>query len=401
MGVPQGAFIIPRPGYYGQYYIFYESGEQVQIGTGMTTRPVNLSYSLIDMTLDGGLGGIVPGFKNIHALDDTLIYGRITGVKHANGRDWWIITHKSTSDQYIKILVTPDSILGPYYQSIGRTHVYEQFFQQAAFSPTGDKYVNQLTIDASMFYGNIIDLLDFDRCTGQFSNAREVIAPDSLLLALGDAFSPNGRWLYVNTNQNVYQYDTWSTNLNSTRTIVATWDTSVYPYNKFMFEQNGPDGKIYISNFVTENYLHIIDQPDSQGLSCNVIQNGIILPVINSFAMPNAPNYALGSLAGSPCDTLTTNLTSAPPKAEEGVGIAPNPFNSEISITLQNQNIKQATISIKNILGQTVYRQERKTPLSPGGGPGVRLDLSFLEQGIYLVEVVVDGERMVRKVVKE
>jgi hypothetical protein len=31
----------------------------------------------------------------------------------------------------------------------------------------------------------------------------------------------------------------------------------------------------------------------------------------------------------------------------------------------------------------------------------VRLDLSFLEEGIYLLEVVVDGERMVKKIVKE
>jgi hypothetical protein len=86
--------------------------------------------------------------------------------------------------------------------------------------------------------------------------------------------------------------------------------------------------------------------------------------------------------------------------------ISPNPFTSSLSITLQKQNINQATISIKNILGQTVFRQDRKTPFSTG--EGMRLDLSFLEKGIYLVEVVVDpekngtgGERMVRKVVKE
>jgi hypothetical protein len=90
------------------------------------------------------------------------------------------------------------------------------------------------------------------------------------------------------------------------------------------------------------------------------------------------------------------------------IEISPNPFTSSLSITLQKQNINQATISIKNILGQTVYRQERKTPFSPGEGSGVRLDLSFLSKGIYLMEVVVDpeknwtgGERMVRKIIKE
>jgi hypothetical protein len=82
--------------------------------------------------------------------------------------------------------------------------------------------------------------------------------------------------------------------------------------------------------------------------------------------------------------------------------ISPNPFTSEISITLQKQNIKQATISIKNILGQTVFSKQLQTlnlKLQ------TTLDLSFLEKGIYLVEVVADGSpdsyREVRKIVKE
>jgi hypothetical protein len=75
--------------------------------------------------------------------------------------------------------------------------------------------------------------------------------------------------------------------------------------------------------------------------------------------------------------------------------ISPNPFTSEISITLQNQNLKQATISIKNILGQTVFFKEMKTPRKE-----TKVDLSFLEKGIYLLEVVVDGERTVKKIVK-
>ena len=88
MGIPQGAFIIPRPEFYSQYLLFYESAENVTLDSVPGTSPINLAYSIIDMNLDGGLGGIIPGNKNLIAVNDTLVYGRITGVKHANGRDW-------------------------------------------------------------------------------------------------------------------------------------------------------------------------------------------------------------------------------------------------------------------------------------------------------------------------
>ena len=80
--------------------------------------------------------------------------------------------------------------------------------------------------------------------------------------------------------------------------------------------------------------------------------------------------------------------------------ISPNPFTSEISIAVQKQNTTQATILIKNILGQMVFEKEMKTPKQE-----IKIGLSFLERGIYLVEVVADGSpdsyREVRKIVKE
>src|SRR5688572_1232807 len=75
MGIPQGAFIIPRPGNSGQYYLFHESAEYVILDAVTSNAPVNLSYSMVDMTLDGGLGGISSGYKNLIAVDDTLVTG--------------------------------------------------------------------------------------------------------------------------------------------------------------------------------------------------------------------------------------------------------------------------------------------------------------------------------------
>ncbi|MBK6640365.1 MAG: hypothetical protein IPG39_03600 [Bacteroidetes bacterium] len=72
---------------------------------------------------------------------DTLTRGRLTTCKHANGRDWWLISHKYRSNIYYKFLITPDTILGPYTQQIGIVTSNYDGFGSARFSPDGSKYV--------------------------------------------------------------------------------------------------------------------------------------------------------------------------------------------------------------------------------------------------------------------
>ncbi len=78
--------------------------------------------------------------------------------------------------------------------------------------------------------------------------------------------------------------------------------------------------------------------------------------------------------------------------------VFPNPFMNELSIVLQKQNIKQATFIITNVLGQEVYRKEESN--LPGQTVKV-IDLNKLPSGVYYVAIEVDGEKMVKQVVKE
>src|SRR6185503_20546152 len=55
LGLEGGAIIIPRPEHPDQYYLFSESGEIFTMPFGSDINPLELRYSLIDMTLDGGL----------------------------------------------------------------------------------------------------------------------------------------------------------------------------------------------------------------------------------------------------------------------------------------------------------------------------------------------------------
>lgn len=117
---------------------------------------------------------------------------------------------------YYKLLVTPLGIQGPFTQSIG-FDITSDVVVQATFSPDGSKYC------FTNFAGGV-DYLQFDRCTGEFSNAVSFINPDSFACR-GNSFSPNNRFLYVSTLFNLYQYDTWENNMVENRIHVAAWDT--------------------------------------------------------------------------------------------------------------------------------------------------------------------------------
>ncbi|HWB63394.1 MAG TPA: T9SS type A sorting domain-containing protein, partial [Chitinophagales bacterium] len=80
------------------------------------------------------------------------------------------------------------------------------------------------------------------------------------------------------------------------------------------------------------------------------------------------------------------------------IKVFPAPFTQDLNVNIQQPGLKQATISICNILGQAVYTNT-ETNLSPNYTK--MLDLRYLPNGIYFVKVEVDGAVEVKEVVKE
>jgi hypothetical protein len=87
LGIEQGVIIFPSPTNNYEYYLFNSSGEQIVYKGVPDVQPLTLRYSIINMKLDKGKGGIDSAFKALIALSDTLTLGRITACKHANGKD--------------------------------------------------------------------------------------------------------------------------------------------------------------------------------------------------------------------------------------------------------------------------------------------------------------------------
>ena len=350
LGFSQGAIVLPRPDNPKKYLIFHVSGEEFVAYSENQLQPFHLGMSEVDMTLDGGLGGIPVDKKNIHIIEDTIAKGRLTAIRHANGRDWWIVTHKFYSDVFYKVLVQPDTELVT-SQAVGPVQTTNDVLGMAKFSPDGSKY-------CFLGYEKNIDLFDFDRCTGKLSNHMEITVPDSappFPYTVGCEFSPSGRFLYVNTFTFLYQFDLWSPDVQESIIEIAAWDTTYLPTATWFFlPQRAPDGKIYISTYNSTESLHVINDPDSLGLACNFTQHSFALPEHNT-PVPNFPNYQLGKLEGSPCDTLFSDVEHIESLENTGLSFVPNPASNVVEINYRLDD--KALLTITDMYGNAVLRQ--------------------------------------------
>ena len=88
---------------------------------------------------------------------------------------------------------------------------------------------------------------------------------------------------------------------------MAEWDGDVHELSfatTFATAQLAPDGKIYICTAFSTPLLHVIEYPNRKGVACQVHQRAIHLPNYNDYSIPNFPNFRLGPVDGSACDTL-------------------------------------------------------------------------------------------------
>ncbi|HRC33772.1 MAG TPA: hypothetical protein PK736_10055, partial [Bacteroidia bacterium] len=383
--IPQACLTIPYPGYANKYLLFHSTIDKAW------TTCLHLYYSEIDMTLNNGLGAVTTD-KNVALINDTLNLGKITACKHGNGRDWWVVCFQGNSDTIYKFLVTPFGIDGPFKQAIGTKR--EVSYGQIKFSSDGNKFAYFFaqgppnSTNISQF-----EILDFDRCSGIFSNAKNIFIGASYGLGGGVEFSPNSQYVYVSNIDSVYQYDVTASNIDSTKIVVAVWD-SFYdggPPFAVLFDpiELAPDGKIYICSGNGTHYLSVINNPDSQGLACNLTQHSVVLPAYYANTLPNHPNYFLG--ANGLCNNLSyESLESWKVKK---VTVFGNPTHDKFTLWFPVDK-DVGWLEIYDVNGSCI-RRERVSQWSQYK----TVDISLFSEGVYFCRMVwPDGEGSVKVV---
>ena len=379
--IPQANLIIPFPDDSTKYYLFHETIDE----RPFTYASHYLYYSIIDMNLDSGRGGVIQ--KNTVLLNDSLVPGRITACKHANGRDWWVFAHQLYSGIMYKWLITPSGIQGSLVQDLFTWR--DIYVGQNLFSPDGSEYAYYEP------YGDL-DIWDFDRCTGDFSNLVHIDINDSAILG-GLAFSRSGRYLYVTSNTFIYQFDMQAPNIQLSQTTVAVWD-HFYSHGyaaDFYLAALAPNDKIYINCGNSTTEMHVINYPDSAGLACDVCQHCVSLPAFNAFTIPNFPNYFLGAEGGTLCDSLPTEVRPQVLRKEE-LELFPNPVRNLLYITT-GRFTTWSEILIFNIFGQQV-----SVPIHEiKNGEYQEINTSSLTPCVYFLELKSGMGKVVKRFVKE
>ena len=266
----QSAMIIPKPDDENIYYIFTVDDR---------ARSNGLRYSEINMTLDGGMGGVTAN-KNI--LLETPTTEKITAIESADGRSIWVISHKWNSNEFISYLVSDAGVnttpvisaVGSMHQRTGNNNNNSIGYLKA--SPNREKIASVMS-----YQNNETQVFDFDAATGILSNpitlsnyTSEDIGP------YGCEFSPDSNLLYVteidreNINSKIHQYDL--TQPNETAILNSALVIAEQPDEELGALQQALDGRIYVAVQGGET-LAVISNPNEIGSASNYDFNGVYL----------------------------------------------------------------------------------------------------------------------------
>jgi hypothetical protein len=387
--LPHANIILPWPDSSKKYILIHQTHNNTQSPSS------ELYFSVIDITLDNGLGEVIE--KNIIFYQDNFAWG-LNACKHSNGRDWWIVALSDSLNKIFTFLLSPNGI---------QFHSSQSFFFPAfhgtsgqAFSPDGKKFAftNVISLNPGT-YEHDLRLLDFDRCSGVFSNPQFLNLTDSIG-GRSVAFSSNSKNLYFSKFDKIIQINTDTSDIASSLKIVAIYDgfISGVPPNccntDFWSMYLAANGKIYITSGSSVQHIHYINFPDLKDSLCDVQQHAIDLNGVWSFrAVPNHPNYYLG------CDTTCTPCLLTPLGINEvshdfKFNIYPNPSSGNFNVIYLLPQNKNGKLEVFDITGKVVYELRL-----PQWSTLQSISLSnYISNGLYNCVITSDGQRVSRKI---
>lgn len=341
----QGALIVPYPKQPNLYYVFTMDA---QAGTYTVGACGCLSYSIVDMSLAGGLGNVTT--KN------TFLFDTITekmAAYYSTDTTLWLVTHEWNTNNYLSYSISPAGISSsPIISSVGKVHYGGPMMLNSAgqmkFSQDGKKLGNALQIDKR------IEVFDFNQQTGIVSNPEgfNVSYPNTY----GFEFSPSSKYIYVSAgtflNSRLLQYD-----LSNWDSVAIKSSQKIIYYNNsgtFYQLQTGIDNKIYVS-VLGESALSVINNPNNNGFACNLSLGSIPLDGHCQIGLPNTiwgPLETMKSIVAfdTLCEPIMPNV------------ITPNNdfTNDNFLIECNNRKFIPEDLIIYNRWGKQVFNNTSK-----------------------------------------
>ncbi|NOT36670.1 MAG: PKD domain-containing protein [Saprospiraceae bacterium] len=289
----QGVLIVPIPASPLQYYVF-------TVSPGLTNYLPGLSYSIVDMRLDGGLGAVT-STKNAVLLKG--IGAKLSATCHANETDIWLVVENPNSKSLLSFLITPNGIIKTPIESkissLNSSHGSLKFSHDGrhiATTTTG------FTLPRRIIYA------DFDRSSGVVSNPIELTCPMTWVQPYDCEFSPDNSKLYCTmwNEGGLYQ---WDLSLSSSSAIIGSIQrVDAYGALSPWFGRItlAPNGIIYLGGSMNSNFknnsLDAILYPNMAGSACGFVKQAIVFSN-NTYAWP-LPNF-MGCITNSKIPSIS------------------------------------------------------------------------------------------------
>jgi gliding motility-associated-like protein len=296
----QGALIVPFSEDNQRYYLF--TLEELE---ALSLSPVidnGLRYSVVDMTLNGGLGDVQVATLNTPLAND--LTEKLIVIRSTEIQGFWVLAHKKNANEFLAWKIDACGVTAqPVVSTVGSIFASVPIGATEAWAGAMDASPDGNRIGMPIDWSDRIEFFDFNKTTGVVSNLLTVNVTDDsspgFLRKYGACFSPDGSKFYYTNFNSVYQL-----NLSTyTSAAIASSNTLIYSP---ILEPNGypcsqieqaPNNKLYVAIGNAER-LDEISNPNSLGLGCDYVTNAVSFgPATCQLALP--AQVPLGGFAAS------------------------------------------------------------------------------------------------------
>ena len=341
------------------------------IGSPTDSLGLGISASLLDFTLDSGLGGVVAGKSNLVVRTGVSEY--LHAVRHSNGEDWWLYSRA---------------------RDIGDTRIFKDLISDTGFvnfpnedlgfelrgtignitSSSNGCYLAVVGYGSESLQDGGVGVYELDRANGSLTYIAHHSRNDGVY---GVSFSPSSNLLYTSVikPQIILQID-FESDDNLVIDTVLFEDLGLINLGQLRLAD---DGLIYFplayiggagTSAIQDDYLGAIELPDSIGMACSVnLQRLFIEPDPDlSIGLPAFPNYVTHPEICQEDSGILNVMTVLP---ETGDAI----FTNSVGMTFLLRNSFKR-IKVFDATGRMVFA--KRNPI------GI-LNLGSLQLGYYVV----------------
>jgi gliding motility-associated-like protein len=296
----QGALIVPFPEDEQRFYLF--TLDELEIDPNNPVPDDGLRYSVVDMTLNGGLGDVQVATINTPLATD--LTEKLIVIRSTEIQGFWVIAHKKNANEFLAWKIDACGVSAqPVVSTVGSIFASAPFGATEAWSGAMDASPDGNRIGMPIDWSDRIEFFDFNKTTGIVSNPLTVNVTDDstppFLRKYGACFSPDGSKFYYTNINSVYQLNL----SNYTSAVIASSNTLIYSpilepivYPCLQIEQ-APNNKLYVA-IGNAGRLDAISNPNSLGLACGYEDNAVSFgPATCQLGLP--AQVPLGGFAAS------------------------------------------------------------------------------------------------------